>query len=334
MLGLFLFALLFQNSLQQQGQDESQRPIREMPPLDRIYTPRVYLRISLPPARVALGRELFFDKRLSEDNSVACATCHDPEKAFTDGKPVSQGIHGRTGNRNTPTLMNRALSEIHFWDGRAASLEQQALMPVQDPAEMGMTIDAVLARIRADAAYVKKFQAVFQRDPNPHDFAGSLADYVRTIHSTDSPLDRYLAGDPNAMDALAREGFRLFRDKANCTVCHGGADFTDDRFHNTGVAWRDGKMQDEGRFAITGRPYHHGAFKTPTLRELPRTAPYMHDGSLATLEDVVEFYDRGGNLNPWLDEQITPLHLTPYEKQALVAFLKQLSGTIHEGTGR
>src|SRR5205085_1920929 len=181
--------------------------------------------------------------------------------------------------------------------------------------------------LRANSTYVKQFQAVFQREPNVHDLAWSLADYVRTIHSSDSPFDRFLAGDTQAMDALAREGFRLFRDKANCTVCHGGADFTDESFHNTGVAWRNGKLQDEGRFAVTGRAYHHGAFKTPTLRELSRTAPYMHDGSLATLEEVVEFYDRGGNRSPGLDAEIRPLRLTTTEKGSLIAFLRALNGT-------
>jgi cytochrome c peroxidase len=308
----------------------AQQPLRELP-TDYRYGPKVYIGDTLPPDRVALGRRLFFDKRLSENGTVACATCHDPLKAFTDGKAASEGIHSQVGQRNTPTLVNRGAGEMHFWDGRASSLEQQALMPLQDPTEMGMKIDDILGRLRADAHYPAQFRAVFQHDPNSHDLAWALADYVRTIHSVESPFDRFMHGDDTALNALEKEGFRLFRDKANCTVCHGGADFTDEAVHNTGVAWRDGKIQDEGRFAVTGRSYHHGAFKTPTLREVPRTAPYMHDGSLKTLEEVVEFYDRGGNRNPWIDEQITPLHLSVFEKQAIVAFLKTLSGTVKEG---
>jgi cytochrome c peroxidase len=196
---------------------------------------------------------------------------------------------------------------------------------------MGMKVEELLAILRADPEYRAQFTAVFQHEPNTHDLAWALADYVRTIHSLDSGFDRFLRGDQTAMNALEREGFRLFRDKANCTACHGAADFTDETFHNTGVAWRDGKLQDQGRFQVTGRSYHHGVFKTPTLREIPSIAPYMHDGSLKTLEEVVEFYDRGGNPNPWLDEQITPLHLTTLEKQAIVAFLKKLGGRVVEG---
>lgn len=300
-------------------------------PSDYNYGPRTYVGDTLPPGRVALGRRLFFDKRLSQDSTVACATCHDPQKAFTDGKPASEGVHAHVGKRNAPTLVNRGNGEMHFWDGRAPSLESQVLMPLQDPIEMGMTIDEAMERLRADTLYMSQFQAVFHRPPNTHDLAWALADYVRTIHSVESRFDRFLHGDDRALNALEKEGFRLFRDKANCTVCHGGADFTDESVHNTGVAWRDGKIQDEGRFDVTGRPYHHGAFKTPTLREAPRTAPYMHDGSLRTLEEVVDFYDRGGNRNPWIDEQITPLHLTIFEKHALVAFLQTLSGTVKEG---
>ncbi len=194
-----------------------------------------------------------------------------------------------------------------------------------------MPIADVLDRLQKDAAYRQQFQAVFQRPATTHDLSWALAEYVRTIRSSDSPLDRYLHGDAEALTPLEREGFRLFRDKANCTACHGGAEFTDEAFHNTGVAWHGGKILDEGRFAVTGRAYHHGAFKTPTLREVGRTAPYMHDGSIATLEEVVEFYDRGGNANPYLDEQITPLHLTSADKHAIVAFLRKLGGTIEEG---
>jgi len=155
---------------------------------------------------------------------------------------------------------------------------------------------------------------------------------VRTILSGDAPIDRYMNGERDALSEQARQGLRLFRGRANCTACHLGPSFTDEQFHNTGIAWRDGAWLDPGRFAITGEEDDHGAFKTPTLRDVVRTAPYMHDGSLATLEDVIEFYDRGGNANPFLDEELRSLHLTKDEKAALMAFLQALSGAVQEGS--
>ena len=187
---------------------------------------------------------------------------------------------------------------------------------------MGMRLDEALARLHTDPGYYGL---------SVQSLAQALASYVRTIRSVDAPFDRFIAGDSSALSDLGREGLRLFRDKARCYVCHAGDRFTDEAFHNTGIAWRDGRFEDEGRAAITGKPYDKGAFKTPTLREIALTAPYMHNGSLATLEEVIDYYDRGGNANPHLDENMAPLHLSAGDKRALVSFLRALSGTIKDG---
>lgn len=278
--------------------------------------------------KLRLGQTLFNDPLLSRDKSISCASCHDPRYAFTDARTVAAGVFNRRGTRNAPALINRAYGKSHFWDGRASTLEAQVLKPIQDPNEMDMTLEEVVGRLKQQRRYRKQFQKSFRREINADDLARALASYVRTILSGDSPVDHYLNGERGALSEQARQGLNIFRGKGNCTACHLGPNFTDERFHNTGVAWRDGKFLDSGRFAITGRETDRGAFKTPTLREIARTAPYVHDGSLATLEDVIEYYDRGGNPNPHLDAELRPLRLTTEEKQALVAFLKALSGTV------
>ena len=261
----------------------------------------------LTQKRVDLGRKLFFDKRLSQDGTVACATCHDPKRAFTDGRPAAVGIEGRKGVRNVPTLVNRAWGRLFFLDGRVPTLEKQALEPITNPNEMGLTIGEIKSRVGLE----------------PEELARALASYVRTILSGNSPYDKFVNGDRKALSPKAQAGLALFRGKGRCTSCHAGPILSDEQMHNTGVAWRDGRLADPGA--------GQGAFKVPTLREVARTAPYMHDGSLATLEEVVDFYDRGGNPNPYLDEDIRPLHLTPEEKSALVEFLRSLSGSLREG---
>ena len=285
----------------------------------------------LTPAKVALGRMLFFDSLLSEDRSLACATCHNPGRAFTDGQPVSVGVFRRKGTRNVPTLVNRTYGETFFWDGRITTLEEQVLQPIQHPKEMDITVGEVVVRLERDQVYPDLFQAAFGREVNDGDLAKALASYVRTILSGNAPVDRYLNGDRHALTERQRQGLRVFRGKGSCTACHLGPTFTDESFHNTGVAWQAGQLLDQGRFAVTGKETDRGAFKTPTLREVTRTAPYMHDGSIATLEEVIEFYDRGGNANPYLDPILRPLNLSLVEKEALVAFLRALTGQIKEG---
>ena len=260
--------------------------------------------------RVARGRELFFDTRLSRDRTIACASCHDPERAFSDGRPVAIGVFNRVGTRSAPALINRGYGRAFFWDGRAATLEEQVLQPIQDPNEMDLTLPEVSARVGMPIDEVSR----------------SLASFVRSLLSGDSPFDRFINGDRAALTTEQQAGLQVFRGKANCTACHVGPTFTDERFHNTGVAWREGQLLDEGRFGVTRRSEDRGAFKTPTLREIARTAPYMHDGSLVTLREVVDYYDRGGNSNPGLDAELRPLNLTASDKDALIGFLQSLYG--------
>ena len=280
--------------------------------------------------KAALGRRLFFDTRLSADHSRACADCHRPEMVFSDGKRVPVGIQGRRGTRNAPAILNRTYGRSFFWDGRAAILEDQVLQPIQHPKEMGADLPTIIQRLREDASYQRQFEAIFGRPPDARALSFALATYVRTIFSGASPYDRYEAGETTALSARAQRGLRLFRGKARCTRCHSGSNLTDEDFHNTGVFWRR-LPYDAGRAAVTGAAEDSGKFKTPTLREIDRTAPYMHDGSIATLDEVVDFYDRGGNANPFRDQELRPLRLTEEEKTALVAFLRSLAGTVRDG---
>lgn len=279
----------------------------------------------LTQTRIEIGRRLFHDRRLSRDQSLACATCHDPKRAFSTAKPLSVGVFNRQGRRNVPALINRGYGKLFFWDGRVTSLEEQVLRPIQDPYEMDMTLTDASARVGLSA----------------DDISRSLASYVRSILSGDSPFDRFVNGDQRALSAEQRTGLMIFRTKANCVACHVGANFTDERLHNTGIAWRPsgrpgaaGRYLDDGHFAVSGAAEHRGRFKTPTLREVDRSSPYMHDGSKETLEDVVNFYDDGGRPNPNLDMEIRPLGLTVEEKRALVSFLRSLSGRVREGRFR
>lgn len=288
----------------------------------------------LTPGKAALGRELFFSKELSLDRTLACADCHAPEHAFTDQRPIARGIRDQLAGRRSPRLINRAWGRSFFWDGRAATLEQQVLGPIVNPKEMGMTLEGVVERLRAHRPLALRFQQEFQQPPSAATLAAALATYVRTILAGDSPYDRHVAGQPGALSAEAAAGLRLFRGKANCIACHVGANFTDESFHATGTAWRDGRLTDLGRAEHTGDPTDRGAFKTPGLRNVAQGAPYMHDGSLPTLSAVVDFYDEGGRAMPGLDPEMRRLHLTPAEKKALVAFLESLTGRVREGWTR
>jgi len=261
----------------------------------------------LTPAKIALGRRLFFDKRLSRDGTLACAGCHDPKLAFSDGRAIARGVDGTDGTRNAPAIVNRGYGSLFFWDGRAKTLEQQVLEPILNPKELALTQPELERRTGLKTA----------------DVTSALASYVRTIRSGDSRFDRYAAGKTSALTPIEKTGLALFRGKANCWTCHTGPNFTDERPHNTGVAWREGKLMDPGAV--------NGSFKTPTLREVARTAPYMHDGSLKTLEEVVDFYSSGGRSNPSLDPGIRRLDLSSQEKGALLAFLRTLTGKLLEG---
>jgi cytochrome c peroxidase len=273
-------------------------------------------------AKAALGRRLFFEPALSRDGKVSCASCHDPDRAFTDDRPLAIGVSGKRGTRRVPSIVNRGYGRAFFWDGRIATLEEQVLQPIQNPVEMDLTIPQALEAV----AKTGKYPPLDERA-----LSHALATYVRTILSGDAPYDRYIAGDRAALSPEALAGLRLFRGKANCTACHIGPNLTDEQFHNTGIGFRDGKFTDEGRQSVTQRGSEAGAFKTPTLRDVARRPPYMHDGSLAMLADVIEHYDKGGVKNPNLSREIQPLKLTPEEKRQLEAFLRSLNGKLQEG---
>lgn len=314
--------------------------------------------------KIALGKRLFNDPRLSGDGSVACASCHVPEKAFADGLTVARGIKGQVGTRNVPSVLNAAYYQTLFLDGRAASLEAQALGPLFNPIEHGLPNPAaLLAAIHRDADYPGMFESAFgpaAEAVTAEHVSQAIAAYERTLVGGDSPFDRYLYGrDRSAMPPSAARGLRIFQRKGNCMVCHeiswDHALFTDNRFYNLGVgiqalqpaldkfikAVKAGKNPDSypltdaqrselGLFNVTKNPADIGKFKTPILRNVALTGPYMHDGSLKTLEEVVDYYDRGGRKNRFLDKKIFPLHLTTEEKVDLVAFLQALTSYMRD----
>lgn len=277
--------------------------------------------------RVELGKLLYFDKRLSADGSVSCTSCHNPKSGFADTGAVSKGIRGQEGVRNSPTCINTAFNIFQFWDGRAPSLEEQAKGPIQNPVEMGNTPEGAVKNISAVAGYKPYFVKAFGSEEVTFDrIAQAIAAYERTILSGNSAWDRFVyGGDKQALSPEAQRGLQLFEGKALCTRCHVGFNTTDGIFHNLGVGMNK-PNPDFGRFVVTANEKDKGAFKTPTLRDIQKTAPYMHDGSQKTLEEVIEFYDKGGEPNPWLDPKVEPLKLTAQEKADLLAFLKSLEG--------
>jgi cytochrome c peroxidase len=284
------------------------------------------------PEKIALGKKLFFDNRLSGDNSMSCATCHSPEKGFADGKPLAIGFGNKVLGRHTPTVLNAAYNDPQFWDGRAHGLEAQAQGPIMAEGEMNMGGEAVLVdRLKKNATYKVMFDEVFGAEPTLELVGKAIAAYERTIVTPNSPFDRYVAGERTALSDSEKRGLLLFIGKASCTQCHSGPNFTDNKYHNLGVHKSGAEGgPDVGRFAVTKDEADRGAFKTPTVREALVTAPYMHDGSVDTLEALVDFYNKGGGEGPNKSKLLFPLNLTPEEKKDLVAFMKALSGTIGE----
>jgi cytochrome c peroxidase len=291
---------------------------------------------------VALGRRLFYDTRLSADGSISCASCHSPDRGFTDGQRVAKGIRGQMGTRSAPSLLNSAYYAAEFWDGRAASLEDQAGGPMANPIEMGQPHEVSIRKLEGDPAYRPLFEKAFGAGPITMDkIAKSLASFERTLVSGGSPFDRYEYGrDAAAMSAAAIRGLAAFRDPArgNCSACHSiGKDyalFTDGKFHNIGVGVDAiGELTDLGRYSQTKVDADRGAFKTPTLRDVALTAPYMHDGSEKTLQQVVDYYAGGANSNPQLDPAIQAIKLTSQDRADLVAFLEALTGGIPPDSG-
>ncbi len=284
------------------------------------------------PERVRLGRWLFYDARLSGDGTLSCASCHRPEHAFSELTPHSTGAHGKRGVRKAPSFVNMAwtIYPNFFWDGRASTLEEQALGPIANPIEMGSSHGAMVATLRRIQGYAPYFKEAFGTPGLTKErVAHAIADYERTRMSGNSPVDRWRVGrDASAVSADVKAGYELFFGNAECNQCHLGDNFTDGRFHNLGIGW-DANTQtfsDPGRFAITKKDADRGAFKTPGLREVSKHPPYMHDGSITTLADVVEHYVRGGIANPWLTPRVRKLDLTSSEVRALVAFMEALSG--------
>lgn len=325
-------------------------------PVDRL--PEALIPVTLPKGlenltlpeglnadQVLLGRKLFFDGRLSEDGSISCATCHQPEHGFASPEPIAMGIRNRVGKRNAPTLFNRGWGVAFFWDGRATSLEQQSLLPISNPEEMGSNLDLIVQRLSRLPEYQSLFGKAFEgieestgetEDRTVSDIYShstvtaerigkALAEFQRTIVLGDSEIDRFRSSEFPEISLEARQGLWIFESRGRCWQCHSGANFSDEKFHNTGVGHGQ-PGRDEGRFEATAIKSDRYRFKTPTLRGVALTAPYMHDGSLTTLEEVVEFYSRGGSPDdPTLDPLMKPLNLTSDEKVHLVEFLKALS---------
>ncbi len=280
--------------------------------------------------KVELGKLLYFDPRISKDETISCATCHNPHHGFADAGAFSAGVGRALGGRNSPTVINRLFSADQFWDGRSKDLEDQAHGPLTNPVEMAMgSHDDVVGKVKAVKGYSPLFTKAFgDATIDMKRIAQAISAYERTIVSGNSAFDRYQAGDKSAMSASAVRGMVLFNDKANCVTCHASFNFTDENYRNIGVGM-DKSKPDLGRYDVTKKEEDKGAFKTPTLRNVIHTAPYMHDGSEATLMDVVEFYDKGGIKNPQLSADIKPLNLSSSEKQDLVEFMHALTGEVY-----
>lgn len=348
-----LFAVLFCLSTSSPSSTVGQSAVQHIPrgiPANQ-WRKRIPRDNAITAEKIKLGEALYFDKRLSADGTISCATCHDPASAFTDRNATAIGIRSSVGTRSAPTVLNAMFSDILFWDGRARSLEEQAMQPLINPAEMGMQdYGAVVARVASVPDYRQRFRRVFKSEVTIETIVKAIAAYERTQLSGNSPFDRFIAGDPNAITSAQKRGWRLFRSKAQCIQCHGfnrsSPFFTDFDFHNTGVATKGMNFErlvqstrgvsvnklshaegfsNLGRYLVTRRQGDIGAFKTPTLRDIELTAPYMHEGSQKTLLDVVRFYNRGGEANPYLDQRIRPLNLTDEDMNALVEFMRSLT---------
>lgn len=333
------------------AQPEAHRPFVPEAPLGLPSDLSSYIPADNPltPAKVELGRQLYFDKRLSRDGSVSCATCHDPAKGWTDQAPVSTGIAGQKGGRSAPTVMNRVLGRSMFWDGRAASLEDQALGPIANPIEMGFTVEEAVVRLNEIPGYRAQFEAVFGSPATAQAVGQAIAAFERTILAGAAPNDYYERAVPwlewtaeeeedeelkaigtrvlaeyraHALSEAALRGRALFFGKAQCTTCHVGADLTDEQFHNLGIGIAVAEPAD-GLMKTSGKEEDWGKYKTPTVRNIAATAPYFHDGSARTLMDVMRHYNQGGTPNKNLSKNIFPLGLSEQEMQDVVAFMEQ-----------
>lgn len=309
--------------------------------------------------QVALGRKLFFDPRLSKDGTVACATCHDVSRGFTDRRSLFEGVGGNIGKRNSPTVLNALFYATQFWDGRAASLEDQAKLPIVNPIEMGQpNAAAAVSAIAQDTSYEEAFRKAYGKGIEFADLARAIGAFERTLVFMNAPFDRFARGDASAISADARAGWALFNGKGRCTGCHQISSErplgTDNRFHNVGVSARHQDFEglakkalaaleqedtqhmidqlaiqtdiaELGRFVVTRNRSDIGAFRTPQVRNVGVTAPYMHDGSMTTLWDVMDHYNKGGEANAFLDGGMEPLDLTEHEIDEIVAYMFTLT---------
>ncbi|MBI4487606.1 MAG: hypothetical protein HY694_00850 [Deltaproteobacteria bacterium] len=316
---------------------QGRRPAHRQPAGDHLAQAKSKLgslpRISIPAdnpitqKRVDLGKQLFFDPRLSKNNTMSCATCHNPGLGYGDGLPRASGYLGAELGRNSPPLYTTAYQNLWFWDGRARSLEEATLMPVQEPTEMNQDLPELMAKLSGIPGYVRQFKQVFRDSPiTPGNVGKAIASFLRTIKPGDSPLDRFLKGDRSALSPPARRGLQLFLGNARCVLCHYGPNLTDDGFHNIGVPATGPLKEDPGRYKVVPLPAVKGAFKTPSLRNVALTAPYMHNGVFSTLKDVIEFYDRGGDTRDNLAPEMQPLNLSAQEKDDLKVLLLALTG--------
>ncbi|MEZ0371933.1 MAG: cytochrome-c peroxidase [Candidatus Sericytochromatia bacterium] len=279
------------------------------------------------PARdqgeVSLGLRLFFEPKLSANNAMSCASCHQPGRGFSNAEPNALGVTGQRGNRNVPTVYGMDSYTSFFWDGRAATLEAQALGPIQNPIEMNETLERAVAKLEATPYYRARFREVFGTPVTADGIARAIAGFERALALKPSRYDRFVNGDMDALNQTEINGMGLFGRQAHCSTCHKGVGFTDNKFHNIGVGF-DRPNPDPGRQAVSGDPADFGAFRTPSLHQLSQTGPYMHDGSQRTLEEVMDYYDKGGHPNPNLSQEMNPLHLSPKQKAELVAFMHAL----------
>ena len=327
-------AALLIPSLAMAGSD-SMKPAPPLTEASALWLGPVKLGILPPPAippnnpqearKILLGKQLYFDTRLSSDNTISCATCHSPTMGWSDEGPTSKGIAGQMGGRRAPPASNSAYNPLQFWDGRSPSLEDQAKGPIQNPIEMGNTHTVMIRTVGDIPGYVDEFKAVFGTSPITIDqVAQAIAAFERTIVTTDSPFDRFVLGDETSLTKLERRGLEIFNGKGRCSCCHWGANFSDGRFHNLGIPDIDPSKPDLGRSEITKNPADRGAFKTPTMRDVGLRAPYLHTGGEKTLEDVIVFYNKGGGLKDRnLDRMMIPMGLSKKEIDALVAFLER-----------
>jgi len=281
---------------------------------------------AVTPERVTLGKALFFDPRLSGSNWISCASCHNPALGWSDGLSTGTGHGMKKLGRATPTIVNAAFNPIQMWDGRKSTLEDQALGPITADAEMSQPLPELVKKIESIPGYRSLFDAAYPGEGvSGATIAKAIASYERTVLSTDSPFDRWMRGDPTAVNDAARRGFEVFRGKGNCETCHSGYNFTDNGFHNIGIKDPEGH-EDLGRYNERKLAILKGAFKTPTLRNVAVTGPYMHNGCYRTLEEVVDHYARGGDVKSNLSPDMKPIHLTDRDKADLVAFLRSLTG--------